>query len=73
MKYLVDTSALVRILRGQEAPVWDELADRGLLAICEPVLTETLLLAETRKYAELEDYITGSYLPSWCRTVPGTW
>jgi hypothetical protein len=27
------------------------------------VLTETLLLAETRKYAELEDYITGSYLP----------
>ncbi|QOC92644.1 PIN domain-containing protein [Micromonospora craniellae] len=42
MKYLIDTSALVRIVRRQTEPQWSELASRVLIAICAPVLVETL-------------------------------
>lgn len=71
MKYLVDTSALTRILRRQASPDWDDLERRGLLAVCEPALTETLLIATTKEYAALEDSITSNYLPV---TIPdGRW
>jgi predicted nucleic acid-binding protein len=71
VKYLVDTSALIRILRRQAGPDWDDLGRRGLLAVCEPVLTETLLIAKAKDYVALEDSITSSYLPV---TVPdGIW
>lgn len=62
MKYLADTSALVRLLRNQAADPWDELADRGLVTICEPAMAETLLLAETKKYEALETSIEEKYL-----------
>jgi predicted nucleic acid-binding protein len=71
VNYLVDTSALTRILRRQASPDWDDQERRGLLAVCEPVLTETLLIAETKNYASLEDSINENYLPV---TVPdGIW
>ena len=71
MKYLVDTSALTRILRRQVSPGWDDLERRGLLAVCEPALTETLLIAATKDYAALEESITTNYLPV---TIPdGIW
>jgi predicted nucleic acid-binding protein len=62
LRYLVDTSALTRILRRQASHAWDNLERRGLLAICEPALTETLLIAKTKDYGALEDKITGNYL-----------
>jgi predicted nucleic acid-binding protein len=62
MTYLVDTSALTRILRRQVAPDWDDFDRRGLLAVCEPVLTETLLIARTKDYVALEDSITSNYV-----------
>lgn len=42
MRYLIDTSALVRLLRGQVDPAWIEYADTGKFGICEPVLIEFL-------------------------------
>jgi predicted nucleic acid-binding protein len=42
MKYLIDTSALVRLLRDQVDPSWVRYADTGRFAICEPVLIEFL-------------------------------
>jgi predicted nucleic acid-binding protein len=71
MKYLVDTSALTRILRKQAAPAWYECEDRGLLTVCEPVLAETLLIATSRNYAKTEQDILRRFLPV---TVPdGIW
>ncbi|RSM59993.1 VapC toxin family PIN domain ribonuclease [Actinoplanes sp. ATCC 53533] len=63
MKYLVDTSALVRIIRAQVDPRWGGVIERGLISVCEPAMTETLLLAETKKYAEMESFIADRYLP----------
>jgi predicted nucleic acid-binding protein len=67
MKYLVDTSALVRIERRQVDPGWDEMVDRGLLCLCEPVLAETLMIADAKRYASLEDDLRQAYL--WV-TIP---
>lgn len=61
MKYLVDTSALVRVLRNQVDEQWHELADRGLIAICEPVLAETLVIAGARRYERVETSLRAMY------------
>jgi predicted nucleic acid-binding protein len=71
VKYLIDTSALVRIIRKQADLRWDDVIDRGLISICGPAETETLLLAETKKYAEMEEFIAERYLSV---TIPdGVW
>ncbi|WP_305786748.1 PIN domain-containing protein [Symbioplanes lichenis] len=62
VNYLVDTSALVRIIRKQVHPGWGTLVNRGLISVCEPALTETLLVAETKKCDELEKFIVDRYL-----------
>ena len=62
MNYLVDTSALTRIIRGQVDQDWADLRQRGLLAVCEPVLAETLLIAKGEEYEQLEESIKESYL-----------
>ena len=36
MKYLVDASALTRILRRQADPAWADFSERGLLSVAEP-------------------------------------
>ncbi len=61
MTYLVDTSALVRILRRQVDPHWYDLVARGLLAICEPVLTETLAIADAKSYDRVEAALGDAY------------
>jgi predicted nucleic acid-binding protein len=71
MRYLVDSSALTRIIRRQVDPVWHELVQRGLLSLCEPVLAETLQIADTKEYAETETSLTDTYVPV---TIPdGVW
>jgi len=42
---------------------WEDLERRGLLAVCEPALTETLSIARVKDYAALEESITQNYLP----------
>lgn len=68
MKYLADTSALVRIMRRQVDAEWREVAARGLIAICEPVLTETLTIADAKSYDRAEADIARIY--PWV-PVPG--
>lgn len=67
MRYLVDSSALIRILRRETDPAWDDLVQRGLLSVCEPVLAETLLIADRKDYEATEDYLAAAYIPV---TVP---
>ena len=55
MRYLVDTSALVRIWREQVEPDWQDARVRGLITLCEPVLSETLTGVDARRYAEVEE------------------
>lgn len=71
MRYLVDTSALVRILRRQADPHWDELIERGLVAICEPVLTETLTIADAKRYERVEAQIRDAY--PWVPVPDDVW
>ena len=61
MRYLVDTSALVRIWRKQVDPSWREAAGSGVIAVCEPVLAETLFSAHAKEYAAVEAEIRDTY------------
>ena len=61
MKYLIDTSALVRIWRNEVDPVWRDVAGRGLIMISEPVLAETLVSASAKQYAVLEEELRETY------------
>jgi len=61
MRYLVDTSALVRIWRRQVDQGWRDIANRGLVTICEPVLAETLVSADAKTYATLEAQLRETY------------
>jgi predicted nucleic acid-binding protein len=46
--YLIDTSALLRILRNEVDPAWRDVARRGLIMLCEPVIAETLVSVDAR-------------------------
>lgn len=71
MKYLVDTSALVRLQRNEVSAQWDELVERGLVAVCEPTLTETMAIADAKNYARIEDRIVGLY--PWAGVPDNIW
>jgi len=71
MKYLIDTSALVRILRRQVDERWYEQVTRGLIAICDPVLTETLTIADAKTYAKAEEGLRDAY--PWVPVPDNAW
>ncbi len=71
MKYLIDTSALVRIARRQADPIWYEAVDRGLIALCEPVLVETLTAADAKSYGRAEDDLRNAY--PWVPVPDDVW
>jgi predicted nucleic acid-binding protein len=71
VKYLVDTSALVRIIRGQVDQRWDDLVERGMLAVCEPVLVETLTVADAKRYNETETGLRATY--PWVPVPDDVW
>ncbi|MFF5227579.1 PIN domain-containing protein [Dactylosporangium sp. NPDC000521] len=71
MRYLVDTSALVRIYRRQAAAPWYDLVARGLILVSEPVLVETLTLAEAHRYLEVESELLAAY--PWAGIPDGIW
>jgi predicted nucleic acid-binding protein len=54
VRYLADTSAIVRILRRQADQRWYDASDRGLIALCEPVLVETLTGVGARQFGRIE-------------------
>ncbi|MFJ4090053.1 PIN domain nuclease [Kitasatospora sp. NPDC089913] len=41
-EFLIDTSALVRLMRGRTGAAWDEAVTAGLVLLCEPVRQEYL-------------------------------
>jgi len=61
VKYLIDTSALVRILRRQVDAFWHEQVTHGLVAICDPVLTETLTIARATEYERVRTDLLEAY------------
>ena len=61
MNYLVDTSALVRILRRQVDESWHEQVTHGMVAICDPVLTEALTIARTSEYERIRADLLAVY------------
>ncbi|HZM84676.1 MAG TPA: PIN domain-containing protein [Candidatus Limnocylindrales bacterium] len=71
MKYLVDTSALVRILRRQVDDHWHDQVTRGLVAICDPVLVETLTIADAKAYTRIEDALREAY--PWVPVPDDAW
>jgi predicted nucleic acid-binding protein len=71
VNYLIDTSALVRILRRQVDQQWHEQVTRGLVAICEPVITETLAIAVAKKYGQVEDALRETY--PWVAVPDDVW
>jgi len=71
VKYLVDTSALVRILRRQVDDHWHDQVTRGLVAICDPVLVETLTIADAKAYTRIEDALREAY--PWVPVPDDAW
>jgi predicted nucleic acid-binding protein len=71
VKYLADTSALVRIVRGQAGQAWNDAVDSGLVAICEPVLTEALVAAPAQAYTRAEEDLRRTY--PWVPVVDDVW
>ncbi len=71
MSYLVDTSALVRIVRRQAPSHWYDAVGAGRLAICEPVLTETLTIADAKSYDYIENELREAY--PWVLVVDDVW
>jgi predicted nucleic acid-binding protein len=61
MKYLVDTSALVRIIRRQVDPGWHDIAKRGLISLCDPALVEALITVDKKEYVELKEGLCETY------------
>ncbi|GAA0229414.1 PIN domain-containing protein [Cryptosporangium japonicum] len=71
MNYLVDTSALVRIIRRQVDERWHERITRGLVAICDPVLTEALTIADAKSYLRVEESLRDAY--PWVPVPDDAW
>jgi len=71
VKYLVDTSALVCILRRQVDDHWHEQVTRGLVAICDPVLVETLTIADAKAYTRIEEALREAY--PWVPVPDDAW
>jgi predicted nucleic acid-binding protein len=61
VKYLIDTSALVRILRRQVDQSWHEQITHGMVAICDPVLTEALTIARATEYERVRTDLLEAY------------
>jgi predicted nucleic acid-binding protein len=71
LRYLVDTSALVRIVRRQAEPKWYEAVRAGHVALCEPVLTETMTIADAKSYERVETELRAAY--PWVPVVDDAW
>ena len=61
MTYLIDTSALLRILRNEVDLAWRDVARRGLIMLCEPVIAETLVSVDAKRYTAFEEQLRETY------------
>ncbi|QWB25534.1 MULTISPECIES: PIN domain nuclease [Streptomyces] len=70
--YLIDTSALARVLLGQNTAEWDDRIAVGLVAICD--ITELEVLYSARSAADrarLKAALDGHY--AWCPMPDGVY
>ncbi|MGW1617774.1 PIN domain-containing protein [Streptomyces sp. NPDC002172] len=70
--YLIDTSALVRVLLGQNTTEWDDRIAAGLVAICD--VTELEILYSARSAADralLKTALDAHY--TWCPIPDGVY
>jgi predicted nucleic acid-binding protein len=68
--YLIDTSALVRVLLSQTTAEWDDKIGAGLVAICD--ITELEVLYSARSLAgreQMKDTLNSHY--AWCPMPDG--
>jgi predicted nucleic acid-binding protein len=71
MNYLIDTSALVRVMRNEVGEEWYGLIDRGLVAVCDPVLAEVLVTAPAKQYEKVEQSLAGAH--PWVPVPDDVW
>ena len=71
MKYLIDTSALVRMSRRQADIHWYDTVDRGLVALCEPVLVEMLTGVDAKSFDRAEIDLRTAY--PWVPVPDDVW
>lgn len=71
MRFLIDTSALVRVLRRQVDGQWHDQVTRGLVAICDPVVTEGLAIADAKAYTRIEEGLRAAY--PWVPVPDDAW
>ncbi|MGI5468664.1 PIN domain nuclease [Streptomyces sp. CA-132043] len=68
--YLIDTSALVRVLLGRAAAEWDAKIGAGLVAICDFTELEVLYSAQSAADRERLQHDIRSYY-TWCPLPDG--
>ncbi|MCP3817629.1 PIN domain nuclease [Streptomyces sp. A3M-1-3] len=68
--YLIDTSALVRVLLGQATREWDNRIGAGLVAICDFTELEVLYSARSSADREQMKNAFAAYY-TWCPTPDG--
>jgi predicted nucleic acid-binding protein len=71
VNYLIDTSALVRVTRRQVDSRWFDAVDRGLIAICQPVIVETLTGVDTKGFARANERLRAAY--PWVAVPDDAW
>jgi predicted nucleic acid-binding protein len=71
VKYLIDTSALVRIVRRQSDPRWYDAVDRGLIALCPPVIVEMLTGVGAKDFDRISSRLREAY--PWVPTPDDAW
>jgi hypothetical protein len=59
------------MVRRQVDPRWSDLAARGLIAICDPVLVETLTIADAKAYDRIERGLRDLY--PWVPVPDDAW
>lgn len=71
LRYLADTSAVSRIFGAVAAEHWQEAAEAGAVAICDPVELEFLRAMPTRRRAAMRRILRNTY--PWCAVPDNVW
>jgi len=67
----MDTTAFIRILRRQVDQAWHDQVSRGLVVICEPVVTEAVVIARAPDYPRVLTALNDTY--PWVPVPDGVW
>ncbi|MFJ8475790.1 PIN domain nuclease [Kitasatospora sp. NPDC094011] len=71
-KFLIDTSAHVRIVRPEMDELWAEVIDQGRIGLCEPTEAELLYSAQSKRhYTEFKAALADMYV--WRPVPDGAW